>query len=89
MKYNLINLMYDIKSATEHNCHTEALMYLATALDDNDSISALAVIDEEHNTAGYLTSVMTDFRNLIRANLLDAAKKLMPEHDYEMIYQSF
>ena len=89
MKYNLINLTSDIKSATERNCHTEALMFLASALGDNDSISALAVINDEHDTAGYLTSVMVDFRNMIRANLLDAAKKAMPEHDYEMIYQSF
>lgn len=82
---NLKKLVKKIKSCTNCNDHTGALLYLSEALEQSEITAALHVIDNEHCRTGDLSFVMFTLRYTVKEMLIKKAESAMSSDDLSQI----
>tara|TARA_R110002072_G_scaffold11934_1_gene52760 strand:+ start:437 stop:706 length:270 start_codon:yes stop_codon:yes gene_type:complete len=85
----ITNLIFDMSEHTDTNDRTGALLLLADAINDVPLMHALQFIDSEHDRAGHLNAMLSDFRDTVKQKLFDEAAKEFTVEDLTLIKSLF
>lgn len=87
MKALDLNTIKDIAEATDTNCHTDAVIVLAYALENERMVAELIEIDLCHELEGYMTQDLRNDRNAISKIIMAQAEATYS--NYAEIYAAF
>jgi len=82
-----LNTINDIANATDENRHTDAIIVLAYALDNDRMAAELKEIDQIHRLGGHLTQDLSNDRNAISKIIMAQAEATYS--NYAEIYAAF
>ena len=86
IKQSVIN---KIAGMTDRNLHCEALITLASILECQEEKKQIEVILEAQERQGYLSSDQANTRYGLYKCLMEKAKSLLPEKNYDALYMAF
>ncbi|QDP52877.1 MAG: hypothetical protein Unbinned4512contig1001_15 [Prokaryotic dsDNA virus sp.] len=78
-----------IARATDNNEHNDAAILLAVHINDNESLVRLAEIKDEHYKANSLRNDLYLERYELLKLLLEKAKNILSEDEYNEIHNAF
>jgi len=85
----ITNLVKKIAEATDINDHNQAVMYLAQALEDTDSIAELKAIIATHNSLGHMPFELIQYRSDIKEGLFFKLSSVVNHVEFDQILNAF